>query len=198
MGTWSRPLFVTVSSGYPDDYIIDLTKLSQETINRFKNGAFFRDEYDIILKEWKPISKCTLKQFMITSCDTHKLLDHMTNSVIRSWLELFKHILEENPTLESAQFHFFCLDTGEPYYFDLNKKYIEETDKLIQNDKNIKHKLNMYIGQSESIYYFKHKNFFNKNDDGRKLVFCEDLYSVKWKKCDFRYLGLQINPNSLW
>jgi len=181
MGTWSRPLFVTVQAGKPEDYIIDLTKLKKETIDIFKHGAFFPDTYDATLKTWSPVLKCTLKEFMLTGCDTHKLLDHMSNSYINAWQELFTHILDENPGLDNAQFHFFCSDTQEPYFFNLDRK--EPRDHFY-----------MAIGQSESLYYFKPKNFLSNNDE-RKLVFREDLYLKNWKKCNYRYIRLSANKS---
>ena len=114
MGTWSTPLFVSVAPGNPEDYHIDTTKLSSETIESWRKSAFLQDIYNTTTKKWVPQTSYTLDEFMDTGCDTHKLLDYVDNEKITMWLDMFTHMLGENPTLEHAQFHFFCTDSQEP------------------------------------------------------------------------------------
>jgi hypothetical protein len=176
MGTWSRPLFATVSPGLPSDYVIDLTKLSEATIAAWQHAAFLHNTTK---------QRVTLSEFMNTGCDTHKIMDHMDSSQIYRWLDLFKHILEVNPTLQEAQFHFYCVDTNEPYYFS-----------LVRDREDVPTTLFMFVGQSESIYYFKKRVYYFKKrdyDEEPRLIFREDEYTRVWKTCDFRVLCLRAN-----
>jgi hypothetical protein len=183
MGTWSRPLFVSVSSGSPSDYKIDLSKFTQKEIDDWSGSAFFLDIYDNKTKVYNKKTIWTLEEFMNTGCESHRLLDHMTNRVIRSWLMLFCHILTENPTLDNAQFHFFCTDSQEPYYFDLRRESIENIDKM--EDKSLEF-LPMYIGRSKSSKYFKpNPNYIpysHSDTDSDNKYYCKIRKPKKTKK----------------
>jgi hypothetical protein len=181
MGTWSQPLFVSVSPGKPSDYKIDLSKFTQQEIDKWCGTAFFEGTYDNETKTYVRKNVWSLDEFMNTGCKSHKLLDHMTNRVISSWLTLFRHILTENPTLNSAQFHFFCIDSQEPYYFELKREQFE-----VMDDKTLY--LPMYIGRSKSLKYFKQNpNYLPSTDsDSDDKYYCK-LRKIKTTKKDNEY-----------
>jgi hypothetical protein len=225
MGTWSRPLFVSVSPGIPSDYKIDLSKFTDKEMDDWSGSAFFREIYDDETKTYVKKNIWTLEEFMNTGCESHRLLDHMTNRVIRSWLMLFRHILTENPTLDNAQFHFFCTDSQEPYYFDLRREQFEAVDDSNQY-------VPMYIGQTKSLRYFKpNPNYipyshsdtdsddnyycrFRKSkktkkdseydatfeDTDREYTFQLKIYTKNWQsfESEFRLRSLKINPYSIY
>jgi hypothetical protein len=175
MGTWSRPLFVTVAPGKPEDYFIDTTILSEDMIQRWQYHAFLNTVYDNDTKSYILPKRFNLTEFMNTGCDTHKFLDHMDSKTIKDWLELFQHILDINPALETAQFHFFCSDSREPYFFRLNR-----------NDTDNKIHLPMAVGSIDNLYYFKKKSkWIINNDDEYPTEFNLKMYKKNWNKSVF-------------
>ena len=179
MGTWSIPLFASVSNGKPEDYQIDISSWSKEDIHKWHHSAFLGIEDKTIYN---------LKEFMNTECDTHKLMDHMSNGPISMWLKLFKYLYEKYPALNQAYFHFFCSDTQEPYYFTV---FRHAPDHLY-----------MAIGQSESCLYMVKTSFWRyifRHDIERKyLKFSIEKYKKFWSVARFREIRLRINPNALW
>lgn len=185
MGIWSRPLFVSVYPGKPDDYVIDIDKLSDMTFHDLHNNGFFNKIYDPKIKLLQRPRYYALSEFMNTQQHTHKILGHLHNRAIFIWLDLFKHILKKNTQLEEACFHFFCNDTHEPYYILLNRNIISEVSNTLY----------VYIGQSESRYYFIENRgswFKRRRQDEWPFIFSLNLYMKNWEKAYFRNVRYQI------
>ena len=137
MGTWSYPLFATVSladdaAGSPDDYIIDTTAMTAEELGRWRNAAFLGDATKT---HW------TLTEFMNTHCDTHKIMDHMNREQIVRWERLFRQLYAAYPGMKRLAFHFFCRDGQFPYYLTMDR---DDDAKLL-----------LCHGHSESYMYFR-------------------------------------------
>lgn len=192
MGTWSVPLFATVTPGKPEDYRIDLTKMSDDVRRSWTYSSFFN--HDDSSK-----TSYTLTEFMNTNCDTHKIMDYMGNEQINKWLRLFEHIFSENPEIVTLQFHFFCSDSQEPFYFSYTRDDFNSSNKLNILQKNEQTYLYMYIGHSESINYFsRNKSWFKSNSDERQFKFKRDMYYKNWMNSNFRIVRLRVNSNSLF
>ena len=176
MGTWSRPLFAVVSPGKPEDWFIDFKEWPIQRMQRWGHAAFFPD---------MSVTRINLATFMNTECDTHRILDHMDQEQINRWIQLFRDIYAGNPTLNSVEFHFFCTDTQEPFFLKVSR------DRPTR--------LELGIGQSESIWYFHQKRRLwggriNSGDEERLLIFDEKAYRAALSKCRFRYLNLIESP----
>jgi hypothetical protein len=103
----------------------------------------------------------------------------MNNKQINDWLTLFQHILSNNPTLETTEFHFFCIDSQEPYYIRLNRQNISSIY------------LHVFIGTRDNIHYFL-------LEDENTAVFSETLYKQKWNKTNFRIVINRLDIFYLW
>ena len=132
MGTWSYPLFATVDAGSPDDYVIDITTMSETEIAHWRHAAFLGDESK---------TRWTLTEFMNTRCDTHKIIDHMGREQIMRWEGLFRQLYTAYPSLTRLAFHFFTSDGGFPYCLTM--------------DRGTDAKLLLCCGHSESFKYFR-------------------------------------------
>lgn len=109
MGTWSQPLFCRVSHGAPTDYKIHR---SSSEIDSWAPSGFFHDPLQPSKTEW------SLTEFMLTGCDSHKILDHLDHPQINRWISLISHVLTDYPILEWIQFHFWSSDAIFPYYLE--------------------------------------------------------------------------------
>jgi hypothetical protein len=155
MGTWSTPLFATVSPGTPEDYEIVLSDLSETLVNEWKHVAFF--------KSGAPTY--TLTEFMNTGCDTHKIMDHMNNDQIRRWLSLFSYLAKKYPSLNEVAFHFYCSDEHKAYSFRWDRtKHGDEPNVLY-----------MHVGSYDSVYYFT-----IDPEHPRRRIFHRDMYEKYW------------------
>ena len=143
MGTWSKPLFATVSSGSPDDYVIDTSSMSERELDRWRSAAFLEDTSFTLtdLLEAAEKTRWTLTEFMDTHCDTHKIIDHMDREQIVRWEVLFRQLYTTYPTLERLAFHFFCSDGKFPYFLTMDR----EADAPLL----------LCQGHSESLKYFR-------------------------------------------
>jgi hypothetical protein len=180
MGTWSKPMFVTVSPLTPDDYVIDVSDFDETTLNEWRHGAFMCDDQEK--------TQYTLNEFMDTQCDTHKIMDYMGNAAIRRWLKLFTYLYTKYADLENLAFHFFCIDSQEPYYFTWNRTIPDE--------------LNMHIVSEQNMFCFKpeerqkHEDCSGCSECGFGYAFDQSMYLQNWKKIACRVLRLKVNPNS--
>ena len=145
MGTWSKPLFATVSgadgaAGSPDDYVIDTSVMTEQEMERWRNTAFLEDAGK---------TRWTLNEFMNTGCDTHKIIDHMGYDQVVRWEKLFRQLYAAYPTMTRLAFHFFCIDGRFPYYLTMDR---EADSKLL-----------LFYGHSESLMYFRprRRSWFN-------------------------------------
>jgi hypothetical protein len=155
MGTWSKPLFATVSPGTPDDYEIVLSELPTDQVHAWKNAAFFESN----------TSTYTLSEFMNTGCDTHKIMDHMNNNQIYRWLSLFSYLAKKYPVLNEVAFHFYCSDDHKAYYFMWKRQKDGESPIVLK----------MHVGSYDSVYYFT-----IDPEHPRRLVFHKDMYLHYW------------------
>ena len=141
MGTWSYPLFATVSvsvtdgegaAASPDDFIIDTTGMTATELNKWRSAAFLEDAGK---------TRWTLNEFMNTGCTTHKIIDHMDWAQTTRWEKLFRQLYAAYPALTRLAFHFFCRDGRFPYYLTM--------------DRGSDAKLLLCQGHSESLKYFR-------------------------------------------
>lgn len=159
---------------------------------------------------------------MVTGCDTHKIMDHMDNSQISRWLEMFDVLLAQNPSLITAEFHFFCTDSDEPYYFLLVKDaHLSMRARAKGTYAGILVGLDMHTGSADSLYYMRPragtsaallefpctgtsspspKDECDDYDeyDGSELVFHERLYASNLDKIPFRRVPLYLRSGGLW
>jgi len=179
MGTWSRPLFAKVSSGNPDDWFIDYTDWPIARVGEWHHAAFLHD-----LKQ----TRLSLTEFMNTGFDTHKIMNHMSPEQIQRWLDLFRDIYTQNPTLEWVQFHFYCSDTKVPYYLTCRQ--------------SLPSVLEMAICESNSRYYLRRKRsiweWFTHTAESQELFFDEKAYKAAQDRCIFRTLKLTSQPHHVW
>ncbi len=175
MGTWSQPLFTTVSPGKPEEYSIILSELPEETVRIWKHAAFFGTEEK---------QSYTLSEFMNTRCDSHKIMDHMNNDQIRRWLSLFAYLAKKYPTLNTVLFHMYCSDEHKPYYFkwDRTKDGAEPLH------------INMHVGYPDSVHYFTLETDPESESGKKKPVFQKDLYEASWRKMPHDVYELRIRP----
>ena len=162
MGTWSRPLFAKTSPGVPSDYMLDTSAMSAKEIQEWKHNAFL----DLVHEK----TILNLEEFMNTGCDTHKIMDYMTSSAIWRWQSFFYLLATQNPTLESVQFHFFCLDSREPFMFEWKR--------------GVEH-FTMNVGSDDSIWYTT-KNPKYPEYDEPPLLFDEEEYKKNHEKVIYR------------
>ncbi len=170
MGTWSQPLFATVAPGKPEDYSIDLSEVPEEVVRRWRHAAFFGQATDK--------NMYTLSEFMDTHCDTHKIMDHMSNDQIHRWLSLFSYLAKKHSTLTDVCFHFYCSDEHKAYYF----KWTREKDGV-----EPKH-INMHVGSYDSVYYFT----LDDPEHPRQLTFHKEMYEKNWRYIPHEVYELRI------
>lgn len=160
MGTWSRPLFATVtvadgSIGSPDDFSIDTSLMTEQELRHWRHSAFLEDAGK---------TRWALTDFMNTHCDTHKIIDHMDYSQTKRWENLFRQLYAAYPGLKRLNFHFFCVDGRFPYFLTM--------------DSDADAKLQLCYGHSESLKYFRprRRSWFNhgiwatEGDDGPEFM----------------------------
>ncbi len=172
MGTWSQPLFATVSPGTPEDYSIVLSELPEKLRHQWKHAGFFPDgnEKDVY----------TLFEFMVTHCDTHKIMDHMSNDQIHRWLSLFAYLAKKYPTLNDVRFHFYCSDEHKAYYFQWTR----------EKDGKEPSQINMHVGSYDSVYYFT----VDDPEHPRQLTFHKEMYEKNWRYIPHEVYELRIRP----
>ena len=153
MGTWSKPLFAKTAPGAPSDYMLDTSAMSAKEIQEWKHNAFLDLDNDKIV--WN------LEEFMN---NTHKIMDYMTSRVIWRWQSFFYLLATQNPTLESVQFHFLCLDSREPFMFEWKR--------------GVEH-FTMNVGSDDSIWY-------SPEYDEPPLLFEEGAYKKNHEKVIYR------------
>jgi hypothetical protein len=171
MGTWSKPLFATVSPGTPEDYCIDISEFSEDTLCKWKHTAFF----DCETKE-----SYTLSEFMDTGCDSHRIMDYMNNEQIHRWTSLFAYLSKKYPTLTKCALHFYCSDERKPYYFAWDRT---------KHGAEPRH-FSMHVGYPDSIHYFTIEN--DPENSRKQLLFREELYSENWRKMPHEVYELTI------
>ena len=167
MGTWSRPLFTVTSPAPASSYTFDTSVLSDHMRDAWRTNAFLRDQYNNITDKWEPKHILNLDEFMNTCCDTHKIMGHISTNLISRWQQLFDILGTQNPTLESVQFHFYCIDRMEPYMFEWKR--------------GIEH-FTVNVGSSDNILYMKKNPNYNTENDESELVFDEDSYKQNHTK----------------
>ncbi len=173
MGTWSQPLFTTVSPGKPQDYSIVLSELSEKVKHHWKHAAFFGEEDK---------DTYTLSEFMDTHCDTHKIMDHMNNDQIHRWLSMFSYLSKKYPLLSEIIFHFYCSDEHKAYYFKWSR----------QKDGDEPKHINMHVGSHDSIYYFT----MDDPAEPRHLTFHKEMYEKNWRIIPHEVYELRIRPGA--
>lgn len=177
MGTWSQPLFVTAYP--PGNYTLDTSAMTQIERRWWEHSGFLSNVWDEVNKKFIVKDIFTLEEFMETHCDSHKIYDYMTSEQISKWFSLFEMLIKQNPTLGKLQFHFFCSDTQEPFYFYFNK-----------GDKDFI----MNVGSSDSLYYMeKNKDKYSE----RPLKFNIEKYRHNLGKIHFRSRLMKPNPTTV-
>jgi hypothetical protein len=167
MGTWSQPLFATVSPGIPEDYSITLSELPDKVVEEWRHGAFFQTEDK---------DTYTLSEFMDTGYECHRIMDYMNDEQIQRWIALFAYLAKKYPALNTVAFHIYCSDEHMPYYFkwDRAKEGIESLH------------LNMHIGYRDCVYYFT-------LEEGIP-VFHREMYEKYWRKMSHTVKELRVRP----
>ncbi len=184
MGTWSRPLFATVSTGAPEDYVIDTSLMTHETIAQWRHAAFLG--YDTSKTRW------TLNEFMTTECDSHKIIDHMDRTQVVRWEALFRQLYTAYPALNKVAFHFFCSDGAFPYYLTM--------------DRGDDEKLYLCQGHSESYVYFKPQKqrgffgWFTRSEEEGAAEFMSEWYRRAYLAggLDMRCISLDSSRMMWW
>jgi hypothetical protein len=185
MGTWSRPLFVTVGVGAPENYIIDISLMSPQELARWRHAAFMDRTEDASKTCWN------LTEFMNTHCDTHKIIDHMDREQILRWEGLFRGLYSLYPALTNLAFHFFCRDGQFPYFLTM--------------DRGDEAKLTMCVGHSESYVYFQPRRprgcfgWLTRDEDEEAAEFMPEWYRRAYLegRLDMRHVRLDAS-RILW
>lgn len=167
MGTCSLPLFVSITPGKPEDYIIDSLELSQEDIDNWNNYGFLSEENKTLY---------TLTDFMNTGSDCHKIIFYFNQEKINMWVKLCKYITKKYKIIENIKFHFYCQDEKFPYYIE----YISQYNKLI-----------LFCGGTDSIFWFKINEELSTNNKLR-ITFDDQLYRLRWQEGNFKNSVLYI------
>jgi hypothetical protein len=160
MGTWSRPLFTVTSPGPASSYTLDTSVLTEQIRNDWRRAAFLQDQYE-------PKIIWNLEEFMDTGCETHKIMGHISVNLIARWQQLFDILGTQNPTLESVQFHFYCIDNMYPYVFEWKRG----VDNFTVN-----------IATSDNILYTKKNPDYDTKYDEPELLFDDDAYKKNHTK----------------
>jgi hypothetical protein len=170
MGTSSKPLFVTVSPGVPENYTITISELSDTDVDNWRYNGFLDSDKE----------SYSLSEFLSTNYDSHKIMGYLTCDQVMKWLHLFEYLAKKYSTLHELQFHFYCSDEKEPFYFQWKRENIRSHKEL-----------QVYVGSNESIYWFS-EDSTRSHKPYNTLIFQEDMYALNWKKARFRSFYVPI------
>ena len=178
MGIWSATLFARVSTGSPDDYIIDRSTWDRPHSDHPGWDGFF---------DTTSTDRPTLTQFMASSCNTLKIYNYMDPFRTQAWIHMSQKLLSAYPALTWVQYHFYCSDESIPFYFEYRHNDPEN--------------LSMFVGSADSLHYKRRRTRTwgewwagFSHEEVESLTFIPALYRQNLFRIDFRPVRLRTIP----
>lgn len=125
MGVWSKPLF----TNHPDA-VVDITKLHPDIDNigcidilSYVENKEINSNTKTTKTDIKTQSTNIMKlhDIFMSIHDSAKIYGYLNPYTVYLWRLFMLNVIQQNPTIETLEFHFFCLDEEMPYYFRVDK-----------------------------------------------------------------------------
>ena len=144
--------------------------------------------WDGFVQEGK--TRYTLKEFMSTTCDTLRIYGYLTAPKALGWIYLSKKLMEDYPTLQWIQYHFYCSDEGLPFYLEYKRT---EPDAMY-----------LFTGSTDSLHYTRRRTrtwseWWQRlpREEVETLEFVLALYQQNLTRIIFRPTKLRTVPDLL-